>query len=226
MLNYSLDDGATWHVYEGRGGSGDHPHLANASVGTDLHHVEHTMLKVDHGWRLTLEACPDNQYLAGGDQALIDGLEGGHDFRTGEWQGFWGKPMVARIDLGRVCDVQQRRSACPAGHQTLDLGPASHPVLGIEGRFGFRRRRTGRRDCAEDDTEVQIVTTVGTSPFAPVTLKSQRRPMPPFPIGIWARQRPVDVLGRDSAGDSIAMNHADNPFLSQGWPQRPSTPWT
>lgn len=43
-----------------------------------------------------------NQYSAGGDNALIDGLRGGTDFRTGEWQGYEGLDLVAMIDLGSV----------------------------------------------------------------------------------------------------------------------------
>ena len=64
--------------------------------------VSHRVLNVDHQWLLTLQTPPDNQYTAGGPQALIDGLEGGNDFRTGEWQGFWGEPCVATVDLGQV----------------------------------------------------------------------------------------------------------------------------
>jgi hypothetical protein len=64
--------------------------------------VSHRVLHVDHQWLLTLQTPPDNQYTAGGPRALIDGLEGGNDFRTGEWQGFWGEPCVATVDLGQV----------------------------------------------------------------------------------------------------------------------------
>ena len=66
--------------------------LARATLDDQTSTRGHTMLKVDHGWRMTLEHAPDNQYLAGGDQALIDGLEGGHDFRTGNGKGFGVRP--------------------------------------------------------------------------------------------------------------------------------------
>lgn len=42
----------------------------------------------------------DNQYNGGGPDALIDGLKGGNDFRTGFWQGFQGKDVEVIIDLG------------------------------------------------------------------------------------------------------------------------------
>ena len=47
----------------------------------------------------------DNQYTAGGNGALIDQLRGGEDFKTGEWQGYWGKDVEAIVDLGKVQDV-------------------------------------------------------------------------------------------------------------------------
>ena len=75
--------------------------LARSVRGADTSAVvSHRILKVDHAWELSLATPPDNQYAAGGDQALIDGLQGGDDFRTGEWQGYWGEECVATLDLG------------------------------------------------------------------------------------------------------------------------------
>jgi len=58
--------------------------------------------KIDGSRTITLESTYANQYNAGGDNALIDGLRGGPDFRTGEWQGFEGQDLVAMVDLGEV----------------------------------------------------------------------------------------------------------------------------
>ena len=41
-----------------------------------------------------------NQYNAGGNDALIDGIYGTQDFRTGTWQGYWDEDVIATIDLG------------------------------------------------------------------------------------------------------------------------------
>lgn len=41
------------------------------------------------------------QYTGGGDEALIDGIKGNFDFRTGDWQGFEGVPLDVVIDLGK-----------------------------------------------------------------------------------------------------------------------------
>jgi len=49
----------------------------------------------------------NNQYTGGGELALIDGLHGNTDFRTGQWQGWWGEDMVIEIDLGEVRSIQE-----------------------------------------------------------------------------------------------------------------------
>jgi predicted alpha-1,2-mannosidase len=46
-------------------------------------------------------------YPAGGDLALIDGLRGPLDFRTGLWQGYQGVDLDAIVDLGRVRRVNR-----------------------------------------------------------------------------------------------------------------------
>ncbi|MBK9177836.1 MAG: GH92 family glycosyl hydrolase [Flavobacteriales bacterium] len=58
--------------------------------------------KYEGGRSITIESTFANQYSAGGNNALIDGVRGGKDFRTGEWQGYRGQDVVLMIDLGRV----------------------------------------------------------------------------------------------------------------------------
>lgn len=42
----------------------------------------------------------DPQYSAGGPSALLDGFQGGDEFRTGAWQGWQGQSPILEIDLG------------------------------------------------------------------------------------------------------------------------------
>ena len=108
-LEWSVDDGLEWNLYEGPVKVEQTTNvLARAIQGNDTSVVvSHRMLKIDHNWQLTLASPPDNQYSAGGSQALIDGLTGGADYRTGEWQGFWGEDCVATIDLGEVERIER-----------------------------------------------------------------------------------------------------------------------
>ena len=59
-----------------------------------------TFHKIPDGRRITLSARYANQYNAGGDDALIDTLRGGPEFRNGRWQGYLGTDLTAVVDLG------------------------------------------------------------------------------------------------------------------------------
>ena len=47
------------------------------------------------------------QYTAGGDNALLDGLRGVEDFRVGMWQGYEENDLEAVVDLGSVKPVTE-----------------------------------------------------------------------------------------------------------------------
>jgi len=66
--------------------------------------------KIDPNISLTLATAFANEYNAGGNDALIDGITGAQDFRTGAWQGYWGKDVVATIDLSKEKEVKTVRS--------------------------------------------------------------------------------------------------------------------
>ena len=61
-----------------------------------------TMKRHDTVYKVTLANPSNKLYTAGGDQAVIDGIRGGTNFRTGGWQGFQGCDFDATIDLGKV----------------------------------------------------------------------------------------------------------------------------
>ena len=58
--------------------------------------------RIDGSLAIKLGSTYANQYAAGGDNALVDGMRGGPDFRTGEWQGYQGQDVLATIDLGKA----------------------------------------------------------------------------------------------------------------------------
>ncbi len=57
--------------------------------------------KIDPNLKIALETEFANQYNAGGNNALIDGILGTEDFRTGTWQGYWDNDVIATLDLGQ-----------------------------------------------------------------------------------------------------------------------------
>src|SRR5690554_1974765 len=62
--------------------------------------------KIDPNLSIKLETEYANQYNGGGKNALIDGVRGGIDFRTGTWQGYQDKDLIATVDLGSVKNVK------------------------------------------------------------------------------------------------------------------------
>ncbi|MBX2891608.1 MAG: GH92 family glycosyl hydrolase [Saprospiraceae bacterium] len=47
------------------------------------------------------------QYTASGDNGLIDGIRGGADFRTGDWQGFEGANLDVVLDLSKIQQINK-----------------------------------------------------------------------------------------------------------------------
>ncbi|NNK55610.1 MAG: glycoside hydrolase family 92 protein [Flavobacteriaceae bacterium] len=64
--------------------------------------METQFYKIDPNISITLDNEYANQYNAGGNDALIDGIRGSKDFRTGAWQGYQDTDVIAVIDLGSV----------------------------------------------------------------------------------------------------------------------------
>ncbi|MFT5284145.1 MAG: putative alpha-1,2-mannosidase [Planctomycetota bacterium] len=62
--------------------------------------------KLGHDWTIELGTEYSPQYAAGGSNALIDGLRGAPDFRTGAWQGWWEQDLIATIDMKRTQPLQ------------------------------------------------------------------------------------------------------------------------
>jgi predicted alpha-1,2-mannosidase len=56
--------------------------------------------KIDPNLSITLESEFANQYSAGGNDALIDGIRSTKNYRTGSWQGYKDTDLVATVDLG------------------------------------------------------------------------------------------------------------------------------
>src|SRR5690606_29778777 len=62
--------------------------------------------KIDPQLSVVIKTPYANQYSAGGENALIDGIQGSKDFRTGAWQGYQNTDVVATVGLGRLQMVE------------------------------------------------------------------------------------------------------------------------
>ena len=86
------------------------PFLIDAKVGLQMYAqkgnrksaiITTSFFKIDPNVKIELKTKYANQYNAGGANALIDGIVGAQDFRTGTWQGYTDKDLVAIVDLGK-----------------------------------------------------------------------------------------------------------------------------
>jgi len=90
----TIDKHSTLSLYAQKNG------IKSATITTDFY-------KIDPNIKIELKTAYANQYNAGGDNALIDGVIGTEDFRTGTWQGYFDTDVVAIVDLGAVKSIQQ-----------------------------------------------------------------------------------------------------------------------
>ncbi len=74
--------------------------------------VEATFIKIPANRKVQLLAEYAPQYAASGNDALIDLLRGGADFRTGTWQGYQGTDLEAVVDLGKRQRVRKIGLGC------------------------------------------------------------------------------------------------------------------
>ncbi|MCF1190001.1 GH92 family glycosyl hydrolase [Mangrovimonas sp. AS39] len=63
--------------------------------------------KIDPNISIHLKKPYANQYNGGGQNALIDGIFGTQDFRTGVWQGFHDNDLIATVNLGSTRTVEE-----------------------------------------------------------------------------------------------------------------------
>ncbi len=63
--------------------------------------LEAKFYKIPEGRSITIKNKWQEQYSAGGNDALIDGLKGTANFRTGAWQGYYYVDLEAIVDLGK-----------------------------------------------------------------------------------------------------------------------------
>jgi len=89
-----ISEKATLKVYAEKNG------VKSAVITTDFY-------KINPNVTIKLETKYANQYNAGGDNALIDGITGTEDFRTGTWQGYWNEDVIATVDLGSIKEIKE-----------------------------------------------------------------------------------------------------------------------
>lgn len=74
--------------------------------------IKNRFVKRDTGVSLVLSSKYENQYAAGGPMALIDGMMGGNEFRTGDYQGFWAQDLLAEVSFTEARKLKEIGLSC------------------------------------------------------------------------------------------------------------------
>jgi Glycosyl hydrolase family 92/F5/8 type C domain len=96
----------------------------------------------------------DQQYAAGGDESMIDGMRGGDDFRTQHWQGFNGKDVEFVIDLGESNEITYLGLSCYQEIKPWIWMPSQVLFYGSRDGINFRPLGATKSDVAIDDERI------------------------------------------------------------------------
>ncbi|PNQ74044.1 glycosyl hydrolase family 92 [Hanstruepera neustonica] len=90
---FTISEPTTLEIYSKKG------NIESAKITTQFY-------KIDPNISIKLDTEYANQYNGGGNNALIDGIYGTQDFRTGTWQGYFDTDLIATVDIGGEKDIQ------------------------------------------------------------------------------------------------------------------------
>jgi hypothetical protein len=86
--------------------------------GVRSHTVLQQLYRMPRDKRIRVRSAVHPLYTAGGPEALIDGIQGTANWRTGEWQSYFDSDLIAEVDLLKVRDLHYA-----AVHVLQDVGP-------------------------------------------------------------------------------------------------------
>jgi predicted alpha-1,2-mannosidase len=118
LLYYSIDRGpwneysAAFTIYSTSVVSIRLDQLSNTNQRSSSPIVQSLFTKRDQSVTLHLKTEYANQYSAAGPNTLVDGVRGGPEFRTGDWQGFYGKDVDAEIVFDDARPLKQIGVSC------------------------------------------------------------------------------------------------------------------
>jgi len=125
-------------------------------AGIDSDIVHHALIKINHDWEVEYTHPYSHQYQAAGMNTLIDGLKGGTEFRTGDWQGFYDEPFEATVDLKEISDVKSMSLGCIQDIKPWIWLPESIDFSYSTDGQTFHHLLNVGHDVAQDDYEKQV----------------------------------------------------------------------
>jgi len=115
--------------------------------------------KIDPNLSITLESEFANQYSAGGNDALIDGIRSTKNYRTGSWQGYHDRDMIATVNLGSIKDIASVKVNFLQDQGAWIFYPTEVQCLVSKDNKTFKTLAAQKIDASRRDSELEIKTT-------------------------------------------------------------------
>jgi len=114
--------------------------------------------KIDPNISIKLDTEYANQYNAGGNDALIDGIKGTQDFRTGTWQGYWNEDVIATDDLGSQKPINMVTVSFLRDQRSWIFFPTEVELLVSANGTTFKSLGTQKLDTSTNTEDVIVKT--------------------------------------------------------------------
>lgn len=125
--------------------------IRSTSISTDFH-------ERDPNLKIQLYTDYENQYNAGGNDALIDGILGTEDFRTGTWQGYSDTDLNAVIDLGKVKEIHNVKLSFLRDQRSWIFLPKDLKIFTSSDGINFNKYHHSTFNSPTDTDDIKIET--------------------------------------------------------------------
>jgi predicted alpha-1,2-mannosidase len=119
--------------------------------------------KIDPNRSIHLQTKYANQYNAGGLNALIDGIRGSKDFRTGAWQGYQDTDVVAVVDLGKVRPIDSINVSFLQDQRSWIFYPTEVECYVSDNPINFYKKLPSHKILSEIPSDESEIKTLGFS---------------------------------------------------------------
>jgi len=121
--------------------------------------------KIDPNLSITLESEFANQYSAGGNDALIDGIRSTKNYRTGSWQGYHNRDLTATVNLGSEKIISSIKVNFLQDQGAWIFYPTEVQCFVSKDNKTFRALPSQKIDASKRNSELKIKTTEFKIPY-------------------------------------------------------------